>query len=316
MVAGGLAREAGFRLLALTVDYNQRHRIELEAARRYRRARSAPSGTSSCRSTSAGFGGSALTDDIAVPKQGLGNDIPVTYVPARNTIFLSLCLGWAEAAGARDLFIGVNALDYSGYPDCRPEFIAAFEQMAEPRHQGRRRGRGLHRPDAADRPHQGRDRRARRLGSASIPAMSWSCYDPTADLRHCGLLRFLPPARQGLCRGGLRRPDRLCDAGGWRMSYAVKEIFLTLQGEGMQAGRRAVFLRFAGCNLWSGREQDRAEADCNFCDTDFVGTDGINGGRYEAAGARRQGRASSGTKVGASWSWSPAANPCFSSTRR
>src|SRR3546814_15597394 len=76
------------------------------------------------------FGGSALTDDIAVPKQGVGPGIPVTYVPARNTIFLSVALGWAEAAGARDLYIGVNALDYSGYPDCRPAFTAAFEKMA------------------------------------------------------------------------------------------------------------------------------------------------------------------------------------------
>jgi 7-carboxy-7-deazaguanine synthase len=99
------------------------------------------------------------------------------------------------------------------------------------------------------------------------------------------------------------------------MSYAVKEIFLTLQGEGMQAGRRAVFLRFAGCNLWSGREEDRAEAQCRFCDTDFVGTDGENGGRYEsevlAGGSRRCGARAIG-----GWSSSPAASRCSSSTRR
>ena len=87
-----------------------------------------------------------------MPKGGVeAGAIPVTYVPARNTIFLSLCLGWAEAAGARDLFIGVNALDYSGYPDCRPEFIRAFETMADLAHQSRGRGRALHRPHAADR---------------------------------------------------------------------------------------------------------------------------------------------------------------------
>ena len=80
-----------------------------------------------------------------MPKGGVGEDIPITYVPARNTIFLSLALGWAEAAGARDIFIGVNALDYSGYPDCRPEFIAAFEALAESRHQGGRRGRAASR---------------------------------------------------------------------------------------------------------------------------------------------------------------------------
>ncbi len=86
------------------------------------------------------------------------------------------------------------------------------------------------------------------------------------------------------------------------MSYAVKEIFLTLQGEGMQAGRRAVFLRFAGCNLWTGREQDRASAQCTFCDTDFVGMDGENGGRYAAAGAGGQGRRDSGAEASAGWS--------------
>src|SRR5688572_15246587 len=129
MVAAGLAREAGFRLLALTVDYGQRHRIELQAAANIA-ARLGAERHIVLPLDLSRFGGSALTDNIDVPKQGLGNDIPVTYVPARNTIFLSLCLGWAEAAGARDLFIGVNALDYSGYPDCRPDFVAAFQHMA------------------------------------------------------------------------------------------------------------------------------------------------------------------------------------------
>ena len=130
MVAAGLAREAGFGLLALTIDYNQRHRIELDSARRIaaflgvERHIVLPLDLT-------GFGGSALTANIAVPKSGVeAGAIPVTYVPARNTIFLSLCLGWAEAMGAHDLFVGVNALDYSGYPDCRPDFIAAFTDMA------------------------------------------------------------------------------------------------------------------------------------------------------------------------------------------
>ena len=130
MVVAGLAREAGYRLLALTVDYNQRHRVELEAAARIAAHLGAERHIVLPLDLSR-FGGSALTADIAVPKGGVDEGaIPVTYVPARNTIFLSLCLGWAEAAGARDLFIGVNALDYSGYPDCRPDFIAAFETMA------------------------------------------------------------------------------------------------------------------------------------------------------------------------------------------
>src|SRR4030095_2515415 len=128
MVCAGLAREAGFSVLALTIDYNQRHRVELEARKRM------PADLADRHIILpldlTAFGGSALTSDIDVPKQGLGEGIPVTYVPARNTVFLSLALAWAEALGARDLFVGVNALDYSGYPDCRPEFIAAFERLA------------------------------------------------------------------------------------------------------------------------------------------------------------------------------------------
>src|SRR5437870_7822457 len=129
MVAAARAKEEGYALLALTIDYGQRHRIELEAAARVAAMLGAERHIVLPLDLTA-FGGSALTADIDVPKGGVGDDVPVTYVPARNTIFLSLALGWAEAAGARDLFIGVNALDYSGYPDCRPEFIAAFEQLA------------------------------------------------------------------------------------------------------------------------------------------------------------------------------------------
>jgi 7-cyano-7-deazaguanine synthase len=130
LVSGGLdsmisaaSAKAAYRILALSVDYNQRHKVELAAAARVAEALG-PSGIVLPLDLSA-FGGSALTADIDVPKDGVQPGIPITYVPARNTIFLSLALGWAEAAGARDLFIGVNALDYSGYPDCRPEFIAA-----------------------------------------------------------------------------------------------------------------------------------------------------------------------------------------------
>ena len=119
MVCAALAREAGFAVLALTIDYGQRHRIEPQAAASIARHLGAEQHIIPPIDLSR-FGGSALTDAIAVPKTGLSNAIPVTYVPARNTVFLSLCLAWAEAAGARDLFVGVNALDYSGYPDCRP----------------------------------------------------------------------------------------------------------------------------------------------------------------------------------------------------
>ena len=185
MVAAGIARERGFRLLALTVDYNQRHRIELDAAARIAAALGAERHIVLPLDLTA-FGGSALTADIDVPKGGVGDDIPVTYVPARNTIFLSLALGWAEAAGARHIFVGVNALDYSGYPDCRPEFIRGFEDLAALATKAGDEGDRfrieaplltLSKPDIA--------REAARLGLDA--GMSWSCYDPTPDDAHCGL---------------------------------------------------------------------------------------------------------------------------------
>jgi 7-cyano-7-deazaguanine synthase len=131
--AGAMARAQGFALYALSIRYGQRHGIEIEAARRV----AAWLGVARHVELDLdlrGFGGSALTADISVPKDRddtqMADDIPVTYVPARNTIFLSVALGWAEAIGAEDIFIGVNALDYSGYPDCRPEFIDAYQRMA------------------------------------------------------------------------------------------------------------------------------------------------------------------------------------------
>src|SRR5688572_11979650 len=204
MVAGGLARAAGFRLLALTVDYNQRHRIELQAAANIARRLGAERHLVLPLDLSR-FGGSALTADIAVPKAGLGNDIPVTYVPARNTIFLSLCLGWAEAAGARDLFIGVNALDYSGYPDCRPEFVSAFEAMANLGTKAGVEGQGftVHTPliemSKAD-----IVREAARL--KIDPGLSWSCYDPTPELRHCGLCDSCRLRAKGFAEAGIPDP--------------------------------------------------------------------------------------------------------------
>jgi 7-cyano-7-deazaguanine synthase len=128
-----IARAEGFRIFALSVDYGQRHRFELHAAE----AVAQSLGAERHVTVSVGLGqigGSALTADIAVPKDrsedAMAHGIPVTYVPARNTVFLSLALGYAEVVGASDLFLGVNAVDYSGYPDCRPEFIAEFERLA------------------------------------------------------------------------------------------------------------------------------------------------------------------------------------------
>ncbi|MBI2780020.1 MAG: 7-cyano-7-deazaguanine synthase QueC [Gammaproteobacteria bacterium] len=137
LVSGGLdsattlalAREQGFSCYALSFDYGQRHRAELAAAERVSKTLGAVE-LKVIKLDLGGIGGSALTDlSIPVPDQPT-QGIPVTYVPARNTIFLALALGWAEVLGARDIFIGVNAVDYSGYPDCRPEFIAAFERLA------------------------------------------------------------------------------------------------------------------------------------------------------------------------------------------
>lgn len=201
MVVAGIAREAGYRVNALTIDYNQRHRREIDAARviagRLGAARHVVLPLDLRQ-----FGGSALTDDIAVPKGGVGEDIPVTYVPARNLVFLSLTLAWAEALGARDIFIGVNALDYSGYPDCRPEFIEGFAQLAELATKAGAEGSrfAIHAPLQ----HLGKAdiaREAYRLGLD--PAMSWSCYDPEPDGRACGLCDSCRLRRAGFASAGL-----------------------------------------------------------------------------------------------------------------
>lgn len=125
-----IAKDAGFDCYCLSLDYGQRHSVELDAAARVAQALGAREHRV-VRLALSDFGGSALTDnDIPVPVDGVQSGIPVTYVPARNTIMLSLALAWAEVLGSRDIFVGVNAVDYSGYPDCRPEFVAAFETMA------------------------------------------------------------------------------------------------------------------------------------------------------------------------------------------
>lgn len=204
MVAGGLAREAGYRLLALSIDYNQRHRVELRAAERVATALNAISHIVLPLDLTA-FGGSALTADIAVPKGGVGDDIPVTYVPARNTIFLSLTLGLAEVAGANDVFIGVNALDYSGYPDCRPEFIDAFQKMAALATKAGVEGSPIH--INAPLQHMSKAdivREAHRLGLDA--GISWSCYDPTPDGKHCGLCDSCRLRAKGFDEAGLPDP--------------------------------------------------------------------------------------------------------------
>jgi 7-cyano-7-deazaguanine synthase len=203
MVCAALARERGFAVLALTIDYQQRHRVELVAARKIA-ALHADRHIVLPLDLSA-FGGSALTGDTAVPKGGVGEGIPVTYVPARNTIFLSLALGCAEAAGARDLFVGVNALDYSGYPDCRPAFVQAFQLLANLATKAGVEGDGftVHAP-LQDMTKADIAREAARLRLDA--GISHSCYDPAADGGACRLCDACRLRARGFADAGLPDP--------------------------------------------------------------------------------------------------------------
>jgi len=203
MVCAGLAREQGLPVIALTIDYGQRHLVELNAARSIG-AELAERHIVLPLDLRA-FGGSALTSDIDVPKDGVGPGIPVTYVPARNTIFLSLALGLAEASGARDIFIGVNALDYSGYPDCRPQFIAQFERLANVATKAGVDGEefriqapllGMSKAEIV--------REAERLGLDA--ALSHSCYDPLPDGTHCGRCDACRLRSKGFAEAGIEDP--------------------------------------------------------------------------------------------------------------
>ncbi|NCU11409.1 MAG: 7-cyano-7-deazaguanine synthase QueC [Sphingomonadaceae bacterium] len=206
MVCAGLAREAGYSVNALTIDYNQRHRRELDAARQIAALVGAERHVTLPLDLRQ-FGGSALTDDIAVPKEGVGADIPVTYVPARNLVFLSLTLAWAEAIGARDVVIGVNALDYSGYPDCRPEFIAAFAEVARLATKAGAEGEEfrIHAPLQ----YLGKAEIAAEAGRLGFdPALSWSCYDPQPDGSACGLCDSCRLRREGFAKAGITDTTR------------------------------------------------------------------------------------------------------------
>lgn len=204
MVTAGIARDAGFAIHALTIDYGQRHRREIDfAAGIARHLGVARHVTLPLDLTK--FGGSALTDDIPVPKEGVGDDIPVTYVPARNLVFLALTTAFAESSGARDIFLGVNALDYSGYPDCRPEFIASFAETARLGTKAGVEGAAftIHAPlqhmtkaDIA--------READRLGLD--PGLSWSCYDPTPEGLACGTCDSCRLRRKGFAEASLEDP--------------------------------------------------------------------------------------------------------------
>jgi len=184
--AAAIAKAEGFELYALTMRYGQRHARELDAARKVASAVGVARHIELDVDLSA-FGGSALTGDIPVPKDRAiaSTDIPPTYVPARNTVFLALALGWAEVLGAGDIFIGVNALDYSGYPDCRPEYIAAFERLASLATAAGVQG-GSFRIHAPLQMLSKADiiRKGNALGLDY--GLTHSCYDPAPDGRPCG----------------------------------------------------------------------------------------------------------------------------------
>ncbi len=199
-----IAREAGYACHALSLDYGQRHNAELVAAARLAKSL----GAAEHRVIRLGLGelgGSALTDAaIAVPEQPTAG-IPVTYVPARNTVMLALALAWAEVLGARDLFIGVNAVDYSGYPDCRPEFIAAFEQMANLATRAAVEGEKLrlHAPLQ----YLSKAQIIRRgIESGVDYAQTVSCYQADAEGRACGVCDACRLRRQGFIQAGLADP--------------------------------------------------------------------------------------------------------------
>ena len=223
LVSGGMdsavvlaiAREAGFAVHALSVRYGQRHTSELDAAARVASALGAVA-HKTVRVDLRSIGGSALTDDIAVPTDADGHEIgvgiPSTYVPARNTIMLSVALGWAEVLGGTDLFCGVNAVDYSGYPDCRPEFIAGFEALANLATKAGVEGSRfrvhapLMRMSKADIVREGL-----RLGVDF--AQTVSCYQADAEGRACGHCDACRLRAQGFDEAGVADPTRYVDAG-------------------------------------------------------------------------------------------------------
>jgi 7-cyano-7-deazaguanine synthase len=204
-----IARQEGFAPYALTFAYGQRHALEVEAARRLARCLGAREHLILSLDLRA-LGGSALTAELPVPKdrplEEIGQGIPITYVPARNTIFLAFALGWAEVLGAWDIFLGVNSLDYSGYPDCRPEYIAAFEQLARLATRAGVEGRGtfrIHTPLISCTKAE-IVRRGLELGVDF--ALTRSCYDPSPDGRPCGRCDACLLRRKGFAEAGVPDP--------------------------------------------------------------------------------------------------------------
>lgn len=202
-----MARDAGYDCHCLSVDYGQRHRAELHAAARVAQALGAREHRVTRLDLTA-FGGSALTDpNIAVPTQGITGGIPITYVPARNTIMLSLALAFAEVLGARDIFFGANAVDYSGYPDCRPDFMHAFEKMANLATRAAVEGNRLtlHTPIISD---TKADIIRRGVALKVDYALTVSCYQADADGRACGVCDSCRLRRAGFESAAVADPTR------------------------------------------------------------------------------------------------------------
>lgn len=201
MVSAARAMEDGFDVHALTVNYGQRHRVELDRAKAIASRMKLSSHTEIALDLRA-FGGSALTDEIDVPKEGVGDDIPVTYVPARNLVFLALTTACAEAKSARDIFIGVNALDYSGYPDCRPEFIESFAETARLGTKAGVEGSPLN--IHAPLQHMTKADIAMECARLGLdPSWSWSCYDPTPEGLPCGACDSCRLRKKGFAEAGI-----------------------------------------------------------------------------------------------------------------
>ncbi|MFA5529618.1 MAG: 7-cyano-7-deazaguanine synthase QueC [Thiohalomonadaceae bacterium] len=205
--AAAVARAEGYTGYALSFDYGQRHRVELEAAAAVAQSLDVREHRV-FRLDLRQFGGSALTDaNIAVPEGAPGTGIPVTYVPARNTVFLSLALAWAEVLDAHDIFVGVNAVDYSGYPDCRPEFVQAFETMANLATKAGVEGRGFRiRAPLIDLSKADIIRTGTQLGVDY--ALTISCYDPDAAGRACGRCDSCRLRAEGFRTAGVPDPTR------------------------------------------------------------------------------------------------------------
>lgn len=204
-----IARQQGFAVYALSFDYGQRHRIELGAARKIAEHFHVQQHLIMPIDLRQ-FGGSALTSDLEVPKdrspERMTRDIPITYVPARNTIFLSFALAWAEVLGAADIFLGVNALDYSGYPDCRPEFIAAFETMANLATKAGVEGRTKMRIHVPLIEHTKAQIIRRGLELGVDYGLTTSCYDPAPDGKACGRCDSCVLRLRGFAENGMEDP--------------------------------------------------------------------------------------------------------------